>query len=1342
MIAGTLELQLFANMARLQSDMNEAKRMVGGAMGSIESAVGSAKAALGALGIGLSIGYFVNLVKGSIDAADHLNDLTKYTGISIEQLSGLKLAAQQSGGDLESIAASLNKLSINMGKDAEKFAALGVTAKDPLEAFKQLSDIFVQIQDPQQRAAVMAEALGKSWAGAAPLLAEGSAKIQEMVDKGSQLSKVTPEMARQADAFNDSMATLKATIGGVTTEIIGRALPGMNQIAVAMAEAAKQGGILNAVFVGFGGAMTAVFTDDLLSRPQQIAKSLKSLQKDLDAETSGWARWMNGLSDTSKQRSLEQINRLNERMLALNKELAGIQELEAKSKAANAGMTDAEKKAAAEQAARAAEFLKAAQDKKDAYDAIKKHADDYIKTLEKETEQFGLDAVGKKIHESYLVSITLKTEKEREAVMNAAAAWAKKALAENDAKLATEAATKAEEELQKQLESGTETYSKYWNSVDESTAKINENAAKLEFENTLIGKTADQISRLTGVRDDEAISVLDGTMAVMRSNDAKVSEVTAIAQQIEALYRLKAAREQKPMLEAAAKQVEEETKLRVDMWKNIDSVARDTFVNIWGHGKSTLDRLRDTLKNGLLAMLYEMGKKQFLINVGVAGGGIGATDSAMAGGMGGSAGDLSSMIGAGGFIGELAGGISGAMSGGILSGVQAGISMIGLPGGFASGMGLMLPGIGIAAAGIAAVYSLLKGNGGTPTASTGYASMNFDAQGNSTRNPTLYGVSNAATDSIVMGLQSSYMKAAMQLGIGTVATNFAYASNTGKDGKGNNFGLSGNGFVQGETAYSSEAVQLAASRAVFAALKGSDLPAYLSNLFNGLTADTATQAQIDGVMAFAATLKTLRDSLTETRTPLEVATAQMATLAGDLHTSASTFKTDFVAAIDGGITPETLGKWQTLGVLIDQTTAAQVTAAEEHARIVAEAAAKEKAVMEERMSWQQKLDILLGKTTQQEIDRAALLAGATDETTKLIMQQVFAEQDRQAALNASTSAVQTATTAIKTMTDTLSIGWGEISNSAQSAVDTVMNLTGFSGAKYTTRSSAQMTALQELIAQSEAAMVSTRGHPGATGAERLRLEEIIKLSRNTLGTLTEDMARYVTLEAQYAGHGEQLLNLEKWYNEQKALFEQNHLSTNTLQAEYERQRLEIIKSGNTAALDAMKQLSDWLKGLGGNSALSPLSPAQQQAEAMAKYEKDLKLAQGGDAAAIGRLSREAEAVLAAQKSVSGFGGDYSAMYNRIRAEIEALTTQIKPTETIQPMLSAQSEGNKTAADSLTELRAVRAELADTRATLARLLERGNAAVAAQTGTLGAAITGAGDKTAKATTNAALLAAVN
>lgn len=225
MLAGSLEIQMQMSTARILDDVRKVQTTVGGAMGSIEKAVASAQNALGALGIGVGAGYFVSLIKDSIDAADHLNDLSKTTAISVEQLAGLKLAAKQTGGDLDSIAASISKLSVNMGKDAEKFKALGVSAKDPLEAFKQLSDVFKNIVDPQQRAAVMAAALGKSWAGAAPLLAEGSKNIQEMVDKGAKLSGMTKEMAEASDNFNDKVAELGTSIGATKNQIASGLLP-------------------------------------------------------------------------------------------------------------------------------------------------------------------------------------------------------------------------------------------------------------------------------------------------------------------------------------------------------------------------------------------------------------------------------------------------------------------------------------------------------------------------------------------------------------------------------------------------------------------------------------------------------------------------------------------------------------------------------------------------------------------------------------------------------------------------------------------------------------------------------------------------------------------------------------------------------------------------------------------------------------------------------------------------------------------------------------------------------------------------------------------------------------
>lgn len=230
MIAGTLEIQMMADLARLADDMAKAKSLVGGAMSDIEKSVGSAKKLLASLGIGLSVGFFANLIVGSIKAMDHLGDLSKTTNILVEDLAGLGIAAKQSGADLGSIGDSITKLSVNMGKDAAKFRELGITTKDPLEAFKQLADIYVALEDPQQRAAVMAEALGKSWAGAAPLLAEGSKKIADMIDVGKKASGITEEMARQADELSDKWVLLGGT-GGTLVRLVSPILPLLNTLA-------------------------------------------------------------------------------------------------------------------------------------------------------------------------------------------------------------------------------------------------------------------------------------------------------------------------------------------------------------------------------------------------------------------------------------------------------------------------------------------------------------------------------------------------------------------------------------------------------------------------------------------------------------------------------------------------------------------------------------------------------------------------------------------------------------------------------------------------------------------------------------------------------------------------------------------------------------------------------------------------------------------------------------------------------------------------------------------------------------------------------------------------------
>src|SRR5450830_1331880 len=102
---------------------------------------------------------------------------------------------------------------------------------------------------------------------------------------------------------------------------------------------------------------------------------------------------------------------------------------------------------------------------------------------------------------------------------------------------------------------------------------------------------------------------------------------------------------------AAVSSLEELEKQR-ELWRGIESTAHDTFVSIFDSGKSAFDRLRDTLKNGLLDLLYQMTIKKWIFNIGA---------SVTGAGMGGvaNAGDLASMAGA---TGGMAGGIGSTVS--------------------------------------------------------------------------------------------------------------------------------------------------------------------------------------------------------------------------------------------------------------------------------------------------------------------------------------------------------------------------------------------------------------------------------------------------------------------------------------------------------------------------------------------------------------------------------------------------------------------------------------------------------------------------------------------------------
>lgn len=1019
MIAGTLEVQLLANIARLQQDMQQAQRVVGSAMSSISTAVGQAKAAFLSLGATVGVGVFTEIIKGAIDAADHMNDLSKSTGVAVEMLSGLRVAAKQSGGDLDSIAQSFNKLSQNIGKESERFKALGVTAKDPMEAFKQLADVFASLKDPQLRAAVAAEALGKAWAGAAPLLAEGGAKIQEMVDRGTKASQMTKELAELSDRFNDKLVLLTGS-GGLWNSVLKQVLPQIDNFADGMLRAKEQGeGFFNMLRNGFESMRKGGELGQVEAEIAKFSDQVKALK---EQQSSGKGRFFSletmGLGGTTD----DQIRAFTARLELLQHRRTEIMDQMDKDQAAR-NKTPMDAGDAARRAKSFVDYTKAlaeAQREQKKYDAALQALENQLGKFQNMTEQQKVARMTEKgslkdlteAHKAQLIEVAKEIDLERTRLavleMNRVAMEASTAALEarsaaisdfhhaqqiaiTDMAFETSLIGKNDAEREKatairkiQLDGeqrAAEINAQEGASID---ARLSATRELYRLQQLAIDGISAEIDKKT-----EATQLNQKTLDQMRFEITLIGMTNAERETAIALHALELAGVKKTAegYEAYVAQLKDVIKAKdttetmkqaqVELWQEVDRVAKDTFVSIFDAGKDTFTRLRDSLKNTLFALLYQMTLRPFLINVvmqtagagvaqqvfgasaangqsplsllsnassaysGITGdsligraagyfglGGGGATGAALLGSTAASA----PAFGAGGLLfGGSGAGLGLAESAGFIGGGGALIGAEGTALGLSGGAGSALAAGGGAMAGLATVApylaaavviaSMLMKKGPPPTTQVSdYVSM-FDQAGKAS-DVSAHGSDMAEV--FAKSLQERYAQAARSFGATPLDSQFAAGFNV-REGKLHGFSVSGAagsghyGMDATEIPYSEQALADEAARAVMTALAGSDLPPFLKKYFDSLVPTAMSASDIDNALQFAASLKDLREQLT--MTDLERAAKHVEELNKALGSNVATvdaWKTAFVAAIDAGIKPEAVAQWQALGQALQQ----------------------------------------------------------------------------------------------------------------------------------------------------------------------------------------------------------------------------------------------------------------------------------------------------------------------------------------------------------------------------------------------------------------------------------------
>jgi len=190
------------------------------------------------LGLILSAGAFVRMVKGSIDAADAFGKLEIQTGIAANTLQAYVNAGKLAGVSQETIEKGLRRLAQSMReadqgvatyKDA--FDDLGIsvrntngTLKTNQQVLGEISDKFSQMEDGVTKSAIAMEIFGRSGSQMVNLLNEGKVALEQFN------FEVSERFAQNAEYFNDQLTMLGFKTTGFSRQLADGLLPTLNNL--------------------------------------------------------------------------------------------------------------------------------------------------------------------------------------------------------------------------------------------------------------------------------------------------------------------------------------------------------------------------------------------------------------------------------------------------------------------------------------------------------------------------------------------------------------------------------------------------------------------------------------------------------------------------------------------------------------------------------------------------------------------------------------------------------------------------------------------------------------------------------------------------------------------------------------------------------------------------------------------------------------------------------------------------------------------------------------------------------------------------------------------------------
>lgn len=211
---------------------------------------------------------FLLMGKNSIDAAEGLLDLSKKTGVSVEELSTLVKVFEEAGssaGDLQTAFKEQAKAAVESTKAnssaATAYGILGISARDatgrlkePLPLFLETADALSKVEDASLKSALAQNIFGRSAVNALPAMSGGAAGMTELQARYASFGlTVSTQTAKQADEFNDKLKQVQEITKGAAKQLAVALLPTLIQINDFLI---RNAGAVQIFVTGFAGLVT------------------------------------------------------------------------------------------------------------------------------------------------------------------------------------------------------------------------------------------------------------------------------------------------------------------------------------------------------------------------------------------------------------------------------------------------------------------------------------------------------------------------------------------------------------------------------------------------------------------------------------------------------------------------------------------------------------------------------------------------------------------------------------------------------------------------------------------------------------------------------------------------------------------------------------------------------------------------------------------------------------------------------------------------------------------------------------------------------------------------------